>query len=312
MASQFICPHGHKLCKAIFDGMTPKKNKNEKKCGVNVFVVNEKNEILLGFDKSNDYWSVFSGKMDKDRETCLYTVAVRELKEEASINISWEQFATYIKDAEYATGKSNVYNDKGTCSPFFILKIANDIGVDNINKILKEKQTKKEQIPSDYTEITKVEYFKITDMLNAPKKGDTFKFQEKKFYNILSKLSKDDFMKKITSAEKIPDLQLINFDEILQLQKTTTTDPKTNSEKDINPINANQVNPDTAQVKTTTTTEETILYVDINANPNMMVSTIQLNPYFKKYTKKNGTWTEDAKGGNKRKSKSTKKARRSK
>jgi hypothetical protein len=45
----------------------------------------------------------------------------------------------------------------------------------------------------------------------------------------------------------------------------------------------------------------------------MMVSMIKLNDNFKKYTKKNGTWIEDtSKGGNKRKSKPTKKARRSK
>lgn len=62
--------------------------------------------------------------------------------------------------------------------------------------------------------------------------------------------------------------------------------------------------------------EETILYVDLTStNDNMKVSMIKLNERFKKYTKKNGTWIEEedtSKGGNKRKSKPTKKARRSK
>ena len=59
--------------------------------------------------------------------------------------------------------------------------------------------------------------------------------------------------------------------------------------------------------------EGTILYFDpTSTNKNMKVSTIKLNKEFEEYTKKDEKWIKTSKGGNKRKSKSAKKARRSK
>ena len=317
MTSKFKCPYDHKLCKAIFDGMTPKKKGGDKDCGVSVIIINEKNEILLGFDKTNDrdHWSFFSGSMDGNdinenmgvKKACLCEVAVRELKEEAAINISLENFVKYIGGDDI----KNISNQKTDCNPFFVLKIANNsIDVKEINKILAEKQPV--DILPAYKEIGEIQYFGMDQNLDKKKQISEF---------VLNQIKNTEFKKIIVGrTETIKDkLTLFSVDDAIAESKdkglATTlpikTAPQDTTEKDINPINVN-IDLNTGQVKAGTT-EETILYVDTkSSNPNMMVSTIQMNPYFKKYTKKNGTWTEDAKGGNKRKSKSTKKARRSK
>lgn len=328
MTSNFKCPNNHTLCTEIFDGMKKAKSDGTPtKCGVSVIVINDNDEILLGFDKNKNHWSFFSGSMDGNdinenagvKEACLCEVAIRELKEEAGINIDRNNFIEYIGGDNI----KNISNKKEDCNPFFVLKIKNDsIDVKKINKILAAKQDKKNAnllLPA-YKEIVEIQYFNRIQLSNL---GDDSIYMDStskqyEISNFVNNQMKDSTFGNFIAdlSPKIADkLNSFSVDEAIEESEkkaaaTATTLPQDTTKKQTVTTNAN---PDIAQVKTTTT-EGTILYVDLTStNNNMKVSMIKLNDNFKKYTKKNGIWIEDtSKGGNKRKSKPTKKARRSK
>ena len=321
MTSNFKCPHSHTLCTEIFNGMKKvKSDGTPTKCGVSVIVINDNDEILLGFDKNKNHWSFFSGSMDE--EECLYEAAVRELKEESTINIDLSKFIEYIGGDDI----KNISNKKKDCNPFFALKIANNsIDVAEINKILADKQDVKydDTLLPAYKEIDKIQYFNRIQLSNL---GDDLIYMDLtskkcKISNFVNTQMKDptfgNFIAHLSSTIK-DKLTLFTVDQAIEESKqkaaaTATTLPIKTAPQD---TTKQQTATTTTQVKgpvTTTTTEGTILYVDPNSsNLNMMVSTIKLNGEFEKWIVENGKWTKSIKGGNKRKSKSTKKARRSK
>jgi hypothetical protein len=114
---------------------------------------------------------------------------------------------------------------------------------------------------------------------------------------------------KMSKIKKDIEYEILSIEDTIKL-----VEPDPNVKQDTYTSNPN-VKQDTSNAPSSELAKEETLYVDLNpTNANMMVSTIKLNNNFKKYTKKNGVWDEEPKpkGGTKRKSKSIKKARRSK
>jgi 8-oxo-dGTP pyrophosphatase MutT (NUDIX family) len=280
MSKQTKC--NHKICNDLHD-----KKKKYSGAGVIIGTIkDEKVHVLLGYDKEKQNFTFFSGKYEEKeslyKPECYIETARRELEEEAKLKFELDPFIEKINN-----GTPQLNKDNGGAVFLAPIEYAE---TEKLDKLVKNAYNDK-SIQSHLKEMQYLQYFCIEDTDEIEKNKDAMYTWA---YNIISNNKKliIDTVKTKLNSTTAPVEQDTKPDTTKKQMVTTNAKPNTGQ---------------------TSTTEETILYVDTkSSNPNMMVSTIQLNPYFKKYTKKNGTWTEDAKGGNKRKSKSTKKARRSK
>jgi hypothetical protein len=301
-------PCNHMICKELHKKKHVFGKNKYNGAGVIIGTIKEgKVNVLLGFENSkpnkkeyelwksntvnktkNKYngkpsgaFTFFSGSYEEKslyNPECYIETARRELEEEAKLIFNLDTFTQKIND-----GTPQLNGTSG--GAVFLAPIPYD-DTENLN-VFVENAFADTTLPTHQREMSRLEYFCIEDKDEIEENKNTMYTWA---YNIISE-----------NKQKI-------IDTVKQKLNSTTAPVEQVTKPDT--TNANSV----TKQDTTTTTEGTILYVDTkSSNPNMMVSMIKLNDNFKKYTKKNGTWIEDtSKGGNKRKSKPTKKARRSK
>jgi 8-oxo-dGTP pyrophosphatase MutT (NUDIX family) len=151
-----MCYYNHKICSKI-DNQRNYRPSN----GVGIAVMNKRNQewfILLGKEVSGDSantWNVCTGYSEKEDKGCYLNNAIRELKEEFKIIIDINNFDNFFRRNEI---KYFYCED----APIFV-GLFPKLDTSKINKVIEYHFASK--MPSEFTEISNVEWFRLSDSL---------------------------------------------------------------------------------------------------------------------------------------------------